>query len=184
MAFSPEADGENFQHADRPNVKGVQRDDGGDATWLLRGTKVLLVGAALGVAGFVVDLGGLLGDVSLSGANRVGGLGGLVGLIRGLLDLLAMLDDLMLLGGGLALLAAATLFGVYLHTREPTLRVDVAGDEDLTVPADPWHDGDVVGRLRRAIAPEPGATAPTDGWTTRSADAAATDAPGGDDPRA
>lgn len=155
LAFSPGGDGPNFRQADRPNVEGISRDDGGDAAWLERGLKLLLVGAVLGIAGTFLDLDGLIGGVDLSGGSQVGGLGGVLGLVRGLLAALALLDDLMLVLGGVALLGAAGALGAYLWTRESTLRVAVAGGENLTVPAEPWPGDEVVGRLERAIDPPP-----------------------------
>lgn len=159
MAFSPHADGENFADADRPNVEGVERDEGGDAVWLQRGAKALVVGAIVVVAGAVVDMEAIVGDVSLTGAGRVG-FGGVLEIIQGVLGFLAMLDDLLLLVGGIALLAAAASLGVYLQSRETTLRVAVAGGEDLTVPVEEWPAADVVGRLERAIAPAGGGAVP------------------------
>jgi hypothetical protein len=161
LAFSPDGEGPNFQQADRPNVTGVRRDDGGDAGWLQRGLEALLVGAVLVVAGWSVDFEGMFGDVSLAGANQVSGLGGVLGLIEGVLAVLAVLDDLMLAGGAIALLVTVATFGVYLRTRETTLRVEVAGDDDLRVPVDPWPEGeDVREQLRRAIAPAEGGSDP------------------------
>jgi hypothetical protein len=77
------------------------------------------------------------------------------------LAVLAVLDDLMLAGGAIALLVTVATFGVYLRTRETTLRVEVAGGEDLRVPVDPWPEGeDVREQLRRAIAPAEGGSDP------------------------
>jgi hypothetical protein len=154
LAFSPHGDGANFQQADRPNVEDVGRDDGGDTRWLERGAKALVVGTILVIAGSAVDLEGMVGDVSLSSASGVAGIGSLLGLLQGLLAFLAVLDDLLVLAGGLALLVTVAAFGAYLWTRETTLRLAVAGGEDLAVSVEEWPaDEDVLGRLRRAIAP-------------------------------
>lgn len=156
LVFTPEGDGANFQQVDRPNVEGVKAGARGNGNLLAQGLKVGLVGAVLVVAGQVIDLDGLLGDVAIdSEASSSLGVGGILRTIQDVLNLLAQLDELLQLAGALAVLLAVGLVGAYWYTRERTVVVEVAGGEDIHVPtrADVTEG---IARLQRTLAPETG----------------------------
>ncbi|MBX0324226.1 hypothetical protein EGH21_14400 [Halomicroarcula sp. F13] len=154
LAFTPDRDGPNFRQVDRPNVEGVDRRSAGNADFLEQGVKALVAGVVLVVAGQMVSLDGLVAGVSLDGVGSAGamGLGGMLGLLQGLLRLLAQLDDIMTLFGGLALALAAVVLGVYLWSREAVLVVSVAGGDDVELSAP--EDDTVLERIRAAVRPD------------------------------
>jgi hypothetical protein len=155
LAFTPEMDGANFKQVDRPNVVGVDTDAKSEAALLERTVKVGLVGGVLLVGGYVLDFGAIVGDVDLTGGGTAGqvGIGNILGPLQSMLDLLRSLDLYMQLAGALALLLAVALFGVYWHLRDPTLVIEVAGDDDIHVPR-PGGDTETAQRLERAVAAE------------------------------
>jgi len=155
LAFTPDLEGPNFRGVERPNVTGVSAGARAEAALLERTVKFGVVGAVLVVAGQVVDFGGIVGDVDLSGGQAAGqvGIGGILGPLQSMLDVLRNLDGYMQVAGALALLLAVVLGGVYWYLRESTLVVEVEGENDLHVPR-PDDDG-VAQRLERAIALDP-----------------------------
>ena len=152
LAFTPDGDGSNYRAVDRPNVEGARTTTIGEARFLEQGVKSLIVGGVLVVAGQVVSLDSMVAGISLStgGAGAVG-IGRLMGTLRTMLALLAQLDDIMTLFGGLALALSAVTLGVYAWSREQVLEIRVAGDEPIHLPAP--DDDTVIERLRRAIRP-------------------------------
>ncbi|MDT3436956.1 hypothetical protein [Haloarcula sp. 1CSR25-25] len=163
LVFTPDREGSNYRQVDRPNVEGVDVTTSGDWTFLELGVKALVVGVVLVAAGMTVSLDGLVGTVSLDsgGAASAVGISGMVGLLQTMLTLLAQLDDLMRLFGGLALAVAAVVLGVYLWSRDRLLVVRVAGDDDIELTAP--EDESVVERIEAAIVPE---AAPADAGHT------------------
>jgi hypothetical protein len=154
LAFSPEDDGAAFQQADRPNVEGVAAGADSETDLLGRGIRALVIGVVLVGAGLVVDFESIVGDVDLGGQSTEElGIGGIMGTLQSLLGLISQLDYLMRVFGGLALFLAAVFFGVYWLTRESTLVIEVAGDDDIHVPRPSDDAGESADRLERLIAP-------------------------------
>jgi len=184
LVFTPDREGSNYRQVERPNVDGVSATTSGDGEFLELGVKSLVVGGALVAAGMVVSLDSMVEGVALDGGQTAGavGLGGMMGLLQTMLALLAQLDDLMRLFGGLALAFAAVVLGVYAWSREDLLVIAVAGDDDIDLPA-PDDDG-ALDRLRTAIRP---GDAPPDATNRTSPDGGEETADGGrspDDPLA
>ena len=153
LAFTPDREGPNYRQIDRPNVEGVSLSTSGEFQFLEQAVKAIVVGIALVVAGMTVNLEGLVSGISLdSGGGAAGavGLGQMMGLLQGMLSLLAQLDDLMRLFGGLALVFGAIVLGVYLWSREERLVISVAGGDDVELTA---TDEDALHRIRAAVLP-------------------------------
>jgi len=152
LAFTPDRAGPNYRQIDRPNVEGVSLTTSGEFTFLEQAIKAIVVGIALVVAGMTVNLDGLVSGISLDsgGAASAVGIGGMMGLLQGMLQLMAQLDDLMRLFGGLALAFGAIVLGVYLWSREELLVISVAGGDDVELTA---PEEDVLDRLRAAVLP-------------------------------
>lgn len=155
LAFTPEAEGATFQQADRPNVASVSSGARAESALLERGVRMGVIGAVLVVAGAVLDFGAIVGDVDLTGGEAAGqvGLGGILGTLGTMLAVLRNLDQYMQLVGALLLLLGVVLVGVYWHLREPTLVIEVEGDEDIQVASPASGTEAIVDRLERAIAP-------------------------------
>ena len=153
LAFTPEADGANFQQVDRPNVDGIDTGARSESDLLERGIRYGLVGAVLVAAGQVVNLDGLLGGVDLqSQATGELGLGGIMGTLQTMLNVLTYLDQLLQVVGALALLLGVALLAVYWVTRDATLVVRVAGGDDIHLPR-PSDAAGTRDRLARAVSP-------------------------------
>jgi len=153
LVFTPDREGSNYRQVDRPNVEGVDVTTKGDWSFLELGVKALVIGVVLVGAGMTVSLDSLVGNVSLDsgGAASAVGIGGMLGMLQTMLTLMAQLDDLMRLFGGLALAFAAVVLGVYLWSRDRLLVVRVAGDDDIELTAP--DDERVVDRIEAAIVP-------------------------------
>jgi hypothetical protein len=159
LAFTPDRDGANFRQVDRPNVAGVSVGTDGQMPLLLQAGQAGALGAVLLVAGLFVSFDGLVGDVDLSTGGELG-IGGILGMVRTMMDVLGMLDDLMRAAGAIALLTAVALAGAYRWTRERYLRIEVAGEErDIRLPV-PDDRSATVDRLERAMFPDRGGDTP------------------------
>lgn len=155
LVFRPEDDGEMYTAVDLPNVTGVEREEAGERRFLALGAQAGLLGTVLLLAGALLPVDSLVGEVSLGeGAGRLG-VGGVVGLVESLVGILRSLDAILLVLGALAYVVAAGALGWYLRTRERRLQVTRAGDDPLTlsVGEESLPDGTVV-RLRRALRPD------------------------------
>jgi len=154
LAFTPDWDGANFRQVDRPNVESVSTGAESSTGLLERAVRYGIVGAVLVVAAQFVNLDGLVGGVDLTPSTSELGIGSVLGPLQGLLNLLAQLDQFLQLFGALALLLSAVLLGGYWYTREATLVIAVAGDDDVHIPR-PTDASDQVERLEQTIAPSP-----------------------------
>lgn len=135
LALTPGVEGANYRPIERPNVTGLRRGASGRERWLLAGLKALSVGLALLAGGVVVDLGGVLGAVEVGSTARSTGLGGLLRAVSLVRTALSLLDEALLVSGALATLVGACAVGAYLLTRERLVYLEVAGDEDVPLPA-------------------------------------------------
>lgn len=151
LAFTPETDGPNFSQVDWPNVDGLKAAAQSEVDLLRRGIRYGVMGVILVVTGQTIDFRSIVGDTSVGGsaADQMG-IGGIMSLVDSLLALMRQLDEGMQILGALALLLAAVLVGVYWHTREPTLAIEVAGGRDIHVPR---ADEETTERLRETLAP-------------------------------
>lgn len=137
LAFTPGSDGENYQQVDLPNVADVRAGHEGETNLLRHGARFLLYGGILLAIGVFVDFSSFVPTEGFSGgegASRLG-LGGMLATMNRFLGLLADLDEVARIVGAVLLLFSTFVFGVYLLTRDRVLVVDVAGDENVQVPA-------------------------------------------------
>lgn len=155
LAFTPELEGENFQQVDRPNVEGITTGSRTREEILLRyGVRAGVYGFLLVGAGLLIDFESIVGDIDVAAGGSAGKLGlrGILQTTQTMIDLLAQLDELLLLFGVLALVLAAVFLGVFWYLREPTLVIETAGEgQDIHVPRP--ADEAVTRRLERALDP-------------------------------
>jgi hypothetical protein len=156
LALTPDLDGPNFRHVDRPNVTGVRMETGGASRWLERTLRPLVLGLVLLTGGWIVDLDGITSGLDSTSTETAGqtGVGGIASMAEGLGRSLALLDDALLVGGALCLFLAAAFLGLYAHGRQRRLIVAVAGDEDLSIPVERDRP-EAVGRLRDCLRSSP-----------------------------
>lgn len=155
LAFTPGADGAAFRQVDRPNVVDVAAGARTESNLLGRAGRWGVIGVVLLGAGLVLDMDAIIGEVSLGGgAGSQIGVGGVLGLVRTVLDLLRRLDEFLAIAGVLVLALAAVALGAYWYTREPTFVIRIAGDDpDIYLPREGAAAG-VRERLEAAIAPD------------------------------
>jgi len=144
LAVSPATEGANYRAVDRPNVTGVSRETTGERRWLFTGTKALVVGLVALVAWSLVDLEGALAGVALSGRTGAAVGGQVLQLLALARTLASVLDDVLLVGGALSVVAALATFAAYYRSRGETVRVSVAGDDDIVLPADGFSARDLA----------------------------------------
>ncbi|MFB6152248.1 MAG: hypothetical protein ABEJ40_10615 [Haloarculaceae archaeon] len=178
LAFTPDADGENYRTVDLPNVTDVRAGHEGETNLLWQAGRLFVYAGLLLAVGFLFDFGTIVPTDAFSGTGAATGrlgLGSLVGMMRRLLSLIALIDDVARLLGALLVLLGTFVVGVYLLTRERVLVVGVAGDEadDIHVPLGEEGDAidldDAVAALERSLF-ERGPGGPTgDGRTSSGA---------------
>jgi hypothetical protein len=127
-----DADGEvPLRTEHRRNVEGASVETTGRTALRNGGLRVAVAGVAALLAGFTLDLEAPPVESAPAGT----GLGGVFALAEQLLDAVAVLDDALLLGGAVGVLAGVGLLAGYLWTRRRRLVVSVTGREDLRVGA-------------------------------------------------
>jgi len=156
LALTPDLDGPNYRHVDRPNVTGVRVETVGASRWLERTLRPFVFGLVLLVGGWVLDLDGLtsgLGTAETDAASQTG-VGGIVSMAEGLGRALALLDEALLVGGALCFLLVALFLGLYVRSRTRRLTLVVAGDDDQTIPIERDHP-EAVASLRDLLGTSP-----------------------------
>lgn len=161
LVFTPDGPGTNFAQVDRPNVVGVDLGHDGNAALVERAIRYGIVGVVMMGAGQVIDLGGIVSDVSFgSAAGRVG-LGQLMRMLGTVMTLLANLDEILTMLGALAVLLAVFVAGVYFLTRDRVVVVERAGEDDHLLPVSTDVTDEQIQRVRDALTSPPGSDAPT-----------------------
>jgi len=165
LVFTPEMSGEDLRQVNQPNVIGLERSSLTEDALLTRSLRIGVWAVLLLGARALFDFGSLIGGVDLTGQGTGElGLGGTLEGVQRMLDLLALLDELLLAAGAIAALAAVVILGLFWHRRTPTLAITVAGGEDVHVPRPDVGDrealeGALAGGGRETQAPD----APTEG---------------------
>ena len=152
LVFTPESAGPNLQTFHRPNVTGLTTGQRGHSRWLVAGAKWLGFGVLLTIVGAILDLDGVLEPVSTDGTTGtvgVGWIGDLFGLFN---TAFRLLDDVLFFGGILAVLGGIALLGWYWQTRGELITIELAGSDDVDLPA-PGFDADSIRSLQSAIGP-------------------------------
>lgn len=129
VALNPAGEA-RVRSCDRLNVEDVRPDTIADNRFAAPTLKALVAGGALTAAGLLVSLDGLLSPVATASAP---GLEGVFALFALLQQVLALLDDLLLVTGLLTLAVGLGGLTWYLNTRTPVVRVNVVGSGDLVV---------------------------------------------------
>lgn len=154
LAFTPELAGDNFQQIDRPNVQGVSLVSGGDSRAGRIAAHAALYGLVLFGVGYFLPIDSVLGGFEMPSSSGRLGVGGVIGLIETVLDLVRSLDEVMRIGGALLLLLALVSLGVYVRSRERNVVIRAANDEDsIRLPAPESEGESLADELEIAIVP-------------------------------
>ncbi len=153
LVFTPKIEGPNLRAVERPNVTGVSKRASGDTRWLTAGAKWLATGLALAIVGLLLDLDGIIGEVSTDGTAGQVGVGWVTELFGVFNTVFSLLDDLLLFGGLLSMVAGLGLFGWYWQTRADVLEIGIAGGADIEIPGVGFRSA-AIDTLQDAIEPE------------------------------
>ena len=130
LAWTPAGEGRRLRSVARPNVASVsEAREGGE-----RAFGVALRAGVVGVVCLVVAPLAAVDVPDVSGGEAA--LGGGLDALASLFGALALLDEALTVAGALALAVAAAAAGWFLRRRERVVRVDVAGEDDVSVRAD------------------------------------------------
>ena len=165
LVFTPDSQGANFRQVDLPNVESVERRTIGERRFLMPGLKAGVLGLVMVAFGYAFNFDQFAEGITLdsgTGAASAVGVGGLLGMVQTFIELLAMLDDLLRIVGGLALAFTAVALGAYVWSRDSRLVASVAGEDDIELPGSGVDDAR-IDRLRTAIQGEGVAPATTPG---------------------
>ncbi|WP_380675644.1 hypothetical protein [Salinigranum sp. GCM10025319] len=156
LVFDPDSEGKRFAAVDRPNVVGIRTTDGGDPTPLAYLPRAVVYSVLLLGGGLIARSYGLRSLFSVSpGATEMPGVSGVLSMLSLAGALMGLLVDALLVGGGVAGLAALALAAWYLRSRHPTLVIERAGDDDVTLRLPAAAVGDrAVETLERVLAEE------------------------------
>lgn len=151
LAFTPESEGSNYQTIERPNVEGIDIREQGELGYIRQGAKAAILGVALIAVGYAFNFDEFSESLSFEsgGAASAVGVGGMLEMVQTLIDGVAILDEVLLGGGVVALAFGTIVFGIYIRTRTRQLTIGVAGADDVTFPAP--EDESVLARLQSAI---------------------------------
>ncbi|MFC7097946.1 hypothetical protein [Halobaculum marinum] len=147
LAYAPDDDERaTLRDVHRVNVREVRLSSTG-TDWLVRPIAYCVLGGLAMVLGGSMVSFDAMSTTMPEGAGATG-VGGLLSMIGGVLSVLALVDDLLRVGGALTLLVGAALLGVYAYTRGREVVVKTEGEAD-TLRVDAGDaDGDAVERFR------------------------------------
>lgn len=155
LAFTPEADGENYSQVDIPNVADVRAGYDGETNLLAQAARVGLYGVVLLGVGVFLDFESFVPTDVFGGTGAAAGrlgLGGIIGMMQTFLGLIAQIDDFALMIGALLVLFCVFILAVYLLTRDRVLVVAVAGDDEhILVPTGDEDVSAAVSALESAL---------------------------------
>jgi hypothetical protein len=141
--------GQRLRTVERPNVLGVATETQGHVGRLSLGMQSLVLGVVLVAFSRFARFDGLVPTIENPGT--AGGLGGLFEAAAFLFEVLQVLDDALLVGGLLAIVAGAGLVAWWVLTRETVVAVQVSGGEPIHLPSSaPGRDAERVRALLEA----------------------------------
>ena len=151
LVFTPSGDGRRFDHADRPNVLDATVETTGRSSYVGWGVKTAVYGTILLASGFLLrtsgivdELGGTTAPADAPGAEAAE-------MVSLLPTLLGTLTNVLLVVGGLLVIAAVALAGLYYDSRERELVIERAGRDPMRVPVYGERGEQVARQLRTAV---------------------------------
>ncbi|WP_137291251.1 hypothetical protein [Natronorubrum halophilum] len=153
LVLTPDGDGSNYRHVERPNVARVSVETDSALRQLFWATVALFLGLGVLIAAVTYDLASLVDGGSPADSDTFGVAESAREIIQTLLTAL----DLTVLAGGVLLVAIAAAFFVrYVRSRSRRLVIRVSGDDDIVLPVtDEDLEADRTVDLAEAIGPGP-----------------------------
>jgi hypothetical protein len=151
LVFTPDGDGRRFDHADRPNVLDATVETTGRNSYVGWGVKTAVYGTILLASGFLLRTSGIVDE--LGGASPPADAPGaeVAQMVSLLPTLLGTLTNVLLVVGGLLVIAAVALAGLYYDSRERELVIERAGRDPMRVPVRGEGGEQVARQLRTAV---------------------------------
>lgn len=167
LALTPDAPGANFRKVDRPNVENVSVGTDSNLRYLSWAVSMVILAVPFLAGSRLLNFEGTFSGLDYENGGRAVGID--LGFVETLATVFALIDDALLLAGVACLLLVVPFALLYVRSRTTVVRIHVAGDSNVEIPAGNQPDVDAaVGAAREALGFEP----------TRSA--SATPARGGD----
>jgi hypothetical protein len=151
LVFTPDGDGRRFDHADRPNVLDAGVETTGKDSYVGWGTKAGVYGAVLFGGGVLLETSGVLDSLGGVTAPQDAPGAGIAQLVSLLPQAFGALTTALLVGGGLLVVGALALVGLYFSSRERELVIELAGRDPMRVPVRDDDAEAVARRLRAAV---------------------------------
>ncbi len=151
LAFMPEGGERRFDHEDRPNVLDARVQSAGHPDYLSWCVRSFIYGLLLVGSGYLLNSSGLLtnsGDTNTPNTQAVAGIQQMIGTMA---DAFSLLTSVLLLVGGILLVAAIVLGILYLLTRSEELIIERAGRDPIRIPINGNEAEDAACRIRAAV---------------------------------
>jgi hypothetical protein len=151
LVFTPDRDGRRFDHADRPNVLDANVETTGQESYVEWGVRSSVYGTVLLGGGVLMKTSGILDQLGGVNPPEDAPGAGIAQLVSFLPTALEALTTILLLVGGLLVLLAGALVGLYFSSRERELVIERAGRDPMRVPVESDDAEKVARRLRAAV---------------------------------
>jgi hypothetical protein len=151
LVFTPDGEGRRFDHADRPNVLDATVETTGQNSYVGWGVKTSIYGTVLLATGFLLRTSGLVDELGGATAPTDAPGAEVAQMVSLLPTLLGTLTNVILVVGGLLVIAAVALAGLYYDSRERELVIERAGRDPMRVPVRSDDAEQVARQLRTTL---------------------------------
>jgi hypothetical protein len=151
LVFTPDGDGRRFDHADRPNVLDASVETTGRSSYVGWGVRTGIYGTVLLGSGILLKSSGVLDQLDGTAPSTDAPGAEIAQMVSLLPKLLGTLTNVLLVVGGLLLLAAVALVGLYYESRKRELVIERAGREPMRAPVSGEDAERVARQLRTTV---------------------------------
>lgn len=150
LAATPDAPGANFRKIDRPNVENVGIGTDSSPGHLVKSGGLVVIAAPLVAGSRILDFDGMFEGLSTGRGAQAIGVN--TGFLETLGFVFGLIDDTLLWSGVVCLVLALLFVGLYVRSRTTVVRVDVAGEGNVSFPVGNVPDVDEgVAEVRHAL---------------------------------
>ncbi len=151
LVFTPDREGRRFDHADRPNVIDASVETTGADSYVGWSVRAAIYGAVLFGGGVLLETSGILDGLGGTQPPQDAPGADIAQLVSLLPKAFDALTAALLVGGGLLVVVALALAGLYFSSRERELVIERAGQDPMRVPVRDDDAKEVARRLRTAV---------------------------------